>query len=140
LDNITRPRWPAHLFADFEVLANQIEQYVRTLGTISFAELVDAAGGGARGNCSLYMRGNERILYWGRLSNTIAIAIDRLVNEGRIRLRPVCFFRYVMDGAISSLPIADPERLSRYRKTRWLPVVMTLPGPRRPLEPLECWR
>ena len=88
---------------------------------ISFAEF-----GGIDGFTGDYCWGHAEynVRYWCGLSREAADAFAELLSEGLIELRPTSVLVYAIDGQILNMPIA--KGMKRYKKPRWLPLVMNL--------------
>lgn len=98
----------------------------RRRGGVSFVELQDIPG--FKGDVSMMLEGEDisNILLWPCLSQEAVSAIQDLLREHKITIKPTNFLTYAIDGCTISLPLA--KRRHHYKSLRWLPVAFDL-GP-----------
>lgn len=96
-----------------------IFEYVNKHQTVTFVELAKHIPN-FRGDKQMRLAKYNCIL-WIDMSEAAATAIDELLDEKRIEMRPTHFLTYLHDGGALSLPLA--RRRYQYKKPRWLPVV-----------------
>jgi hypothetical protein len=65
----------------------------------------------------------KNIVYWFGMSEKFVIALNELVNDRKINVKPVDPNVYTLDGIVIWLPIAKRPNHS-YKKPRWLPITL----------------
>lgn len=98
-------------------LEEEIFTKINKLGSVSFSELIEIDG--VVGDYSYGIQG-KNIFYWiGLLEQAIA-AIESLIKNKKMIMKPASQLTYMIDGTGLTLPIAKSNR--SYKKPRWLPV------------------
>jgi len=82
----------------------------------------------ARGSRTLGAKDpGKDIILWEGVSCTFMRALDELLRERVVVLKPVSALLYFAEGA--ALPYEVPEGPEDFSGTRWVPVVLCRPGP-----------
>lgn len=107
-----------------------IEQSILSLiteveGSVSFVGLTSVDGFPGDNMFGIL---DKNIVFWEGLSESACDALNNLMKEKKIHIKPVDVLIYMIDGALLNLPIVKQTRA--YKKLHWLPVVFGL-GPRR---------
>lgn len=61
------------------------------------------------------------VVYWPKISEEAIEAMEDLVKEKKITVRPTNWLVYFIDGCVPKYPIAKSIR--NYKRTRWLPII-----------------
>ena len=65
---------------------------------------------------------NDSLLMWDGVSQGCIAAVNKLIADGRIELKPTNPLTYVLDGYRSRMPVAVKKR--KYKEQRWFPVTI----------------
>lgn len=68
----------------------------------------------------------EPVVLWGGISRDVYEVLARLVADPRVEVYPTQMLTYLIDGRVSTLPLANVNSVNRrhpYKSDRWLPVV-----------------
>lgn len=103
--------------------ADAIVAYVQEHDWVSFAELTQQIGDGARGDMVLESE-YPNVLYWMGMSEAFTKLMIELLEGKRISLHPSQRLVYVIDGMCPSLPEIRRVPAKGYKKPRWLPVCL----------------
>lgn len=68
---------------------------------------------------------DKNIVFWSGISDEFADALDQLIREDLITVKPTTSMVYMLDGILIRLPIAKRPKHA-YKKPRWLPVVFNV--------------
>lgn len=85
---------------------------------VSFVEL--SRINGFEGEFSYGIK-DKNIIYWNNISVSAIDALEALIKEKKIEMKPCDRFLYLFDGVGVNLPTAKSDR--NYKTARWLPVV-----------------
>ena len=102
-------------------MKDKIKEFVHRMNNVSFAELTrqipDSAGQ------RIMFTQNDSLVIWEGVSHEFAEAVEQLLAEGAIVLKPCSPMVYVADRlTLGGLPVAD--RVRKYAEPHWLPVVL----------------
>jgi hypothetical protein len=106
-------------------LKEDLRDYLRR-DHVSFAELSRLEGFKGDLAIELPVAGGAPFLIWAGISRAAADALQELVAEGFCHYQGCSPLIYMIDGVMSSMPVARQNR--GYKKQRWLPLVVKL-GP-----------
>jgi hypothetical protein len=101
-------------------MKNKILTMLHQLGDgVSFADLSRIDGFAGK---LMYGNAEKNIYFWTSCSQKAIDALNALIEEKKIVLKPTTEIVYLNDGLIPKLPIARQSR--KYASERWLPVVL----------------
>lgn len=106
----------------------QVVQYVIDKSGVTIIEIsriLEENGIEAKGDLALFWP-YDPIVIWASASTELMGILQRLIQDDRIEITNTQPLVYMIDGMMSSLPIAKVsavERGHRYKSERWLPVV-----------------
>jgi hypothetical protein len=118
---------------DPEVLAEEIEDYVRRMRNVTLVELEGWLGSQYSGTSRLVDLRDPNLVYWKGLAEPVIDALNLLIRERRIEVKPTDLLIYFLDGGALRLPIAKRPPRAGYRNPHWLPVVLDVPSVSRTL-------
>jgi hypothetical protein len=107
--------------AEYLRIKSEILTMVASRGGVSFVELW--AIDGVRGDCQMDLR--PSITIWAGISRFAIEAINELMSEKRLVMKPTGPFVYYLDGCVLKHPIA--KQIRDYKTQRWLPVTFSVP-------------
>ena len=87
--------------------------------SVSFAELSRCIEG-FKGDMQWRSGENKNIIYWTSISNEGADALEALIAEKKITMKPCHFLVYMCDGMVPDLPMV--KRNYKYKTPHWLPI------------------
>lgn len=108
-------------------LKSHVLARVKQFNYVSFAELRNFEGfaGG------MVMTAGVNVILWQEMSAEAIEAVKSLVDEGKvIMIPPSSTLVYAIDGMVLDLPKAkfSGGKPKEYKKPRWLPMLLALPG------------
>lgn len=109
------------------MMAQQIIDYVRKYGGVSFVELEKNIEG-FKGDKAIYFPDYPNLILWPWVSEEATEALNSITEI--ITIKPCSFLVYMTDGKVPDMEIA--KRAMDYKSERWLPVVFSIR--RRPLK------
>ena len=107
--------------SDVSGMAQQIVDYVRHYGGVSFVEL-ERKIPGFKGDKALFFPSYPNVILWPWVSPEATEALQLAVKE--IEPRPCHLLVYMADGKVPDMKIA--KRLADYKTQRWLPVTFSM--------------
>ena len=106
-------------------LKEKILDHVMNRNHVSFAELMDFPNFDGNKEWILTTPKASNLVLWTHMSNEAIDAIDELIEEKKIVMRPACKLTYLVDGAGLKYPIMKSIR--HYKTPRWMPVCFCRP-------------
>jgi hypothetical protein len=103
-------------------MRNKIVSTVSSGDYVSFAELMQACGGEARGDLTMELKDN--LVLWSGVSQLFNDAFKLSLES--IEPKPTTPLTYLIDGMSLNLPVAKTNRA--YKHPHWLPVTFRLRG------------
>jgi len=101
-------------------MKDQIYEFIKR-GNVSLAELTKRIPG-FKGDMQWRLAKNENIIIWQGMSNEAIDAIESLLDEKKISIKPCHFLVYMCDGVVPNFPIV--KRNYKYKTPHWLPVAL----------------
>ena len=98
-----------------------IFRYISKYEGVSFVELCNKIDGFS-GDLALVNKDYDNIVFWNGLSEEAGEAINELLKQGLIVIRPTNILVYIIDGKVPQLPVA--KKLRQYKTLKWLPVAL----------------
>ena len=95
-------------------------------GGVSLVELIRHFGNEGEGE-NAFMLKDRNVVFWGGMSDELIQAIIEARKDRKIIDRPSTPLVYLVDGGISSLPLAKRPPKTGYKKLHWLPIVYWTP-------------
>lgn len=120
-------RWRGIEMDDLSPMAQQIVDYIRKYGGVSFVEL-ERKIEGFKGDLALHLPSYPNLILWPWISPEATDALNSIM--GIVEAKPCSLLVYMADGKIPDMQIAKGAR--DYKSERWLPVVFNIR--RRPLK------
>ena len=65
------------------------------------------------------------VIIWDKCSQEAIDALQRLILEGYIFIKPISILQAIVDGNIINYPIAN-KAINRYRSPHWLPIAFVI--------------
>jgi hypothetical protein len=97
-------------------------------GGVTYVEIINCIGDEAKGDKYTELRPN--LLVWSGMSQTLADAVNLLLQDGKMESRPTSVLTYLADGGALRLPIAKSiPKGGGFKKPRWVPVGFNLCKP-----------
>ena len=115
---------PRPISNDPEVLAEEIEDYVRRMRNVTLVELERWLGSQYSGTSRLVDSRDPNLVYWEDLTKPVLDALNLLIRERRIEVKSTDPLIYLFDGGALRLPIAKRPPRAGYKNPHWLPVVL----------------
>jgi hypothetical protein len=112
---------------DPTALAAEIEDFIRRMRNVTFVELQHWLGPQYRGTGRLVDTRDRNLVFWLDLAEPVVDALNLLIHEKRVEVKPTNPMVYLFDGGGIRLPIAKRPPRAGYRNPRWLPVVLNAP-------------
>ena len=112
---------------DPEVLAEEIEDYVRRMRNVTLVEFERWLGPQYSGTSRLVDSRDPNLVYWKGLAEPVIDALNLLIHERRIEIKSTDLLIYIFDGGALQLPIAKRPPRAGYKYPHWLPVVLNVP-------------
>lgn len=103
---------------DLSPMAQQIVDYVRKYGGVSFVEL-ERKIEGFKGDKAIYFPSYPNLILWPWVSREATEALNSITSL--VDIKPCHFLVYMADGKVPDMEIA--KRAKGYKSERWLPVV-----------------
>ena len=106
-------------------MRDQINIYLATRNDVSFPELMDVIPESS-GDRTLF-HDNDSLILWEGMSKPFVEAIESLMADGSIVLRPVSHMTILQVHAFGRHPVLDypiAKRVQNYTKEHWLPTVI----------------
>lgn len=100
-------------------MADKIMEVVRTKIGTSFVNLDCIEG--FEGDLA-YGKEEKNIWFWFSVSETAAQALNLLLAQEKLEIRPTNILVYFVDGRVPGYPLA--KRVYAYKKEHWLPVCL----------------
>lgn len=110
-----------------DTLKKEIFDRVKEFNYVTFAELRDFEGFAG----DMTMTAGVNVILWQNMSNEAIHAVKALMSEGKIiMIPPSSTLVYAIDGCVLNLPLAayTKGKPKEYKKPRWLPMLLALPG------------
>ena len=104
-------------------MKDKIFNYINKYQNVTFAELSKNIEG-FKGNLELNAHDNPNIIFWQFLSTEAFDALQKLMKEKILDLKPASMLTYFIDGIILKLPIVTKNL--NYQTPHWLPVVLNI--------------
>lgn len=102
-------------------MAQQILDYIRKYGGVSFVELEKNIEG-FKGDKALYFPSYPNLILWPWVSPEATEALNSITSL--VDIKPYSLFVYFADGKVPDMEIA--KRATGYKSQRWLPVVFSI--------------
>jgi len=93
-------------------------------GNVTFAEFARHFGAAFEGDIGMCFAANENIVLWPNMSEAFLDALESLLSDGIIGMKPTDPLVYIVDGLALTLPVVRGRY--KYKTPHWLPVVFSL--------------
>jgi hypothetical protein len=101
-------------------LEDRIYQFIQGHPWTTFAELKRHFGDEFAGSRTGWLDEERNLLLWPKMSERFVEALNNLLQDGKIVMKPAPLWIYLLDGVTLSLPLARGRY--RYREPHWVPV------------------
>ncbi len=116
-------------------MKQQILEFVQRRGGVSFAELRNLLGDAGKGYHALHVTGYPNLIIWPNMSEPFIKAVQELLAEGHLVMKPTSYLVYLADGLHPNMPMA--RRKCQYKEPHWIPVVLDCPARQVPKAPSQ---
>ena len=102
-------------------MKNEIMRLVKEKGHVSFVEISDLFPD-ETGDMSLAMPGYPSIILWWGMSEKLARAVAKMIDDKMVHPHPTSGLTYLIDGRSTTMPTA--KSLRHFKKPHWFPITL----------------